>query len=117
MTIQSFRGIYRFLSNFYPCKILYMGIEYPSSEHAFQAAKTHDPLVRQRMAEMSSPAVAKRVGRIIPLRTEWKEIRLLIMEEILRIKFSNPALCRMLLSTKTHMLIEGNSWGDKFWGV
>jgi predicted NAD-dependent protein-ADP-ribosyltransferase YbiA (DUF1768 family) len=30
----------RWLSNFYPCTIEYEGITYPSSEHAYQAAKT-----------------------------------------------------------------------------
>lgn len=37
--IKSFTGKYSFLSNFYPCKVLFEGVRYPSVEHAFQAAK------------------------------------------------------------------------------
>ena len=40
--INEFQGKYRFLSNFYPCDIVYEGIQYPSTEHAYQAAKTLD---------------------------------------------------------------------------
>ena len=38
--IESFHDEYRFLSNFWPVLIDYEGIVYPTSEHAFQAAKT-----------------------------------------------------------------------------
>ena len=38
--IDSFVGEYYFLSNFYPCSIEHDGLRYPSSEHAYQAAKS-----------------------------------------------------------------------------
>lgn len=38
--IERFDGMYKFLSNFYMTPIEYEGLVYPSSEHAFQAAKT-----------------------------------------------------------------------------
>ena len=40
------------------------------------------------------------------------------MEEIVRAKFGqNPVLADKLLATGDTLLIEGNTWGDKFWGV
>lgn len=41
--ISEFKGESRFLSNFFAVPIMYEGVEYPSVEHAFQAAKSLDP--------------------------------------------------------------------------
>ena len=38
-TINSFRGDYFFLSNFYECPVTYQDITYPNNETAFQAQK------------------------------------------------------------------------------
>jgi hypothetical protein len=32
-------------------------------------------------------------------------------------KFSNPGLKSKLLETQDSILVEGNIWGDTFWGV
>jgi len=37
--IDSFKGDFRFLSNFYPVNVDYEGIMYPTVEHAYVAAK------------------------------------------------------------------------------
>ena len=37
---KGFSGEYEFLSNFYPCRIVYNGITYPSVEHAYQDRKS-----------------------------------------------------------------------------
>lgn len=39
------------------------------------------------------------------------------MEQILRVKFSDPTLRKLLLDTGNAKLIEGNTWNDTFWGV
>ena len=40
------------------------------------------------------------------------------MTGIVRDKFTrNPELKRLLLATGDAVLIEGNTWGDRFWGV
>ncbi len=41
-TITDFEGEYYFLSNFYESPVIYDGVQYGSSEAAFQAAKTFD---------------------------------------------------------------------------
>ena len=37
--IDRFDEQYAFLSNFYPCDILYKGVTFPALENAYQAAK------------------------------------------------------------------------------
>lgn len=46
--INKFRGANRFLSNFYETSVEWEGLIYPSSEAAFQAAKTLDQEDRKR---------------------------------------------------------------------
>lgn len=115
--INDFRGQYRFLSNFYPCEILYNGQTYPSSEHAYQAAKFFDLETQTIIRETETAGRAKILGRSPGKRKDWDTIRISIMNEILNIKFSNPVLAKMLLATGDAELIEGNTWRDKFWGV
>lgn len=115
--ITKFTGQYKFLSNFFACEVEYEGIAYPSSEHAFQAAKTLDRNERIKIARASSPGMAKTLGRHVSLRRDWEETKDSIMEEILRIKFSNPELKDKLLKTGDSSLVEGNTWGDIYWGV
>ena len=40
--IDSFRGDHYFLSNFYPAATPYNGHRFPTSEHAYMAARTTD---------------------------------------------------------------------------
>ena len=39
------------------------------------------------------------------------------MRDCLRLKFEIPELREALLNTDNAKLIEGNWWGDKFWGI
>ena len=116
--ITEFRGEYRFLSNFYPSEIDYDGYTWPTVEHAFQAAKAKkdSPLFHKiRLAE--TPGAAKGWGRQAELPLNWYDIRINIMSELLRLKFANPVLAAKLERTGDAELIEGNTWGDMFWGV
>jgi len=115
--ISRFEGEFEFLSNFYPVEVLFDGFTYPSTEHAFQAAKTLVPGERQLIRSMASPGKAKKIGRTIALRPGWDSLRLKIMEDLVRQKFSRPELAEKLLATGDQELIEGNWWNDFFWGV
>ena len=116
--ISSFDGPNAFLSNFHTCGVEYEGILYPSAEHAYQAAKSLDPQVREQVAKASSPGVAKQVGRHIALRSDWDRLKDGIMLDILRIKFARGTfLARQLIETQGAALVEGNWWGDTYWGV
>lgn len=115
--ISSFSGKYRFLSNFWAVPITYEGRVYRSVEHAYQAAKTIDPEVKDKIVIAFLPAQAKRLGRKAILRPGWETKKLAIMEELLRLKFQHPGLREALLATEGEELIEGNTWGDCFWGA
>lgn len=116
-TINKFDGQWRFLSNFSPSIIKYEGIEYPTIEHAFQAAKTLDVSLRQRIAEFKTPGESKRLGRQLKLRSDWEQVKDGIMLELVRLKFAIPELRDKLLLTGDAILIEGNTWNDTYWGV
>ena len=90
--IEEFTGEYRWLSNFYPYKITMDGEEYASVEHAFVAAKTLDPDLRKTIRAITDPGTCKKFGRTITLRPGWNDIRLSVMEELVRRKFS-PDSC------------------------
>jgi hypothetical protein len=52
------------------------------------------------------------------LRADWEDIRLEVMLNLLRQKFAPGSELRTKLETTTpHELVEGNTWGDTFWGV
>lgn len=119
--IDSFSGEYRFLSNFYrlPQPIEWEGLLYPTTEHAYQAAKALDMRKRLEIRDAATPSEAKRMGRpgALLLRPEWDNMRVFVMDSLLWLKFSHPILRRWLLETGDAELVEGNTWGDTFWGV
>lgn len=117
--ISTFKtGDFQFLCNFYPCKVIYNGIEYPSSEHAFQAAKAVLKTDKVVISKLSTPLEAKRYGRKIKIIENWDNIRVQIMESVVRQKFiQHPELATKLKATGNRELIEGNWWNDTFWGV
>ena len=114
--IESFDGEWRWLSNFWPVKIVMYGIEYNSVENAYQASKELNPEMRLKYKNIS-PGKSKRLGRNAQLRPDWNERKLEFMEELLRRKFAHPELRSKLLMTGDAQIIEGNAWHDTFWGV
>jgi ribA/ribD-fused uncharacterized protein len=86
-------------------------------EHAYQAAKTLDRVARLEIANLETPGQAKRKGRNVTLRADWEEIKLDVMRACIAQKFSREPLRSQLLATGDTPLVEGNHWGDTFWGV
>jgi ribA/ribD-fused uncharacterized protein len=117
-TIGPFRGTWAFLSNFYPAPVMFEGDVYPTVEHAYQAAKTTNHALRQRIRQCVTPGHAKAAGRQLPLQPDWEQVKLAVMEALIREKFMrHPELAKQLRTTSPHTLVELNSWGDRFWGV
>lgn len=117
MAITSFKKKdTQFLSNFYPCMIEFEGQFYPSAEHAFQAAKSLDVEERKKYEVIRSASEAKKCGKSENLRPDWETVKIKIMKDILKSKFSRNDLKTQLLSTGDEELIEGNNHGDRFWG-
>ena len=126
--IDKFEGKYRFLSNFYPCKIEHQGITYPSVEHYYVAMKVTDEQLingryytpndfREMISKVKEAAMVKKIGSKVKLRPEWDNKKLEIMNWGVREKFKDETLKDLLLSTGTQELVEGNFWKDTFWGV
>lgn len=117
--IDSFKGAGNsFLSNFYLCEVEYKGVIYPSSEHAYQAAKMKNIEDRNKVANAETPAKAKKLAKNLPMADRFENQKIGIMREIVFNKFNqNHELSAMLLATENKRLIEGNPWGDTFWGV
>ncbi|MFM7184457.1 MAG: NADAR family protein [Planctomycetota bacterium] len=121
--ITQFRNQYAFLSNFFPSPVVWEGIEYPTVEHAFQAAKTLRPEIRRAIAATPTPSKAKRAGgpRGIVVdfdQAAWDRKKIDVMQTLVRLKFrQNPELASRLLATGSRRLQEGNTWNDVFWGV
>lgn len=115
--ITSFQGEYRWLSNFWLVDVKLDGYVYPSVEHAYVAAKTLDKDARLQIWKTEKPGQVKRFGRTLVLRADWDQVKLPTMEWLLRQKFQNDYLRFQLAATRGIELIEGNTWGDTFWGV
>lgn len=131
--INSFSGEYRFLSNFYPIihgseefrvtpvirdstnSIEYNKTFFETVEAAYQAAKR--PELCSVFAQLS-PKDAKLLGRHVNMSPGFEFIKLELMEDLVRQKFTKSEyLKQKLLDTGTQELVEGNNWGDRFWGV
>lgn len=116
-TIDRFTGSNRFLSNFWSVAIAFEGQTYRTVEHAYQAAKTHDEDERRRIRNEPDATGAKRRGKNVDLRLDWDLVKIDVMRELLRQKFGTEPLRSRLLRTGRAKLVEGNWWGDQFWGV
>jgi hypothetical protein len=139
----TFRGPLEFCSNFYwPCPIIVDGKRfvsllqayqaakvtepevYDSVEHAYQAFKFLDPKLREKFRgkgkDALTPAEAKRLARTLKAqglqRKDWEQVNLAVMEDLVRQKFQEPKLRKLLLATDPKTLVEGNYWHDNFWG-
>ena len=113
--ITSFKGENFFLSNFYLAPVFYQGIRFENNEAAFQAAKCPE-----RMQEFCglSPQKAKHLGCRVGLRPDWEDVKFDVMYHVCKAKFlQNPDLAQKLIETGDAELVEGNTWGDKIWGV
>jgi ribA/ribD-fused uncharacterized protein len=117
--IRRFDGEHAFLSNFHPSPIMTpTGLAFPTAEHLYQALKTNDLAWFERIRLASTPGMAKHFGRAAPRVNGWDEMKVRVMRGVLRAKFTqNVDLLQKLLATGDAGLIEGNTWGDRFWGV
>ena len=120
--INTFKGTHGFLSNFSPSLIRYEGLMYPTVEHAYQATKAQNFSEKVEICGAATPVDAKRMGKEVLMTPQdiinWNKKKLTVMEELLRLKFlEGSVLGRLLVDTGSHELVEGNWWGDTFWGV
>lgn len=118
--ITSFTYEYAFLSNFYTLlqHIPYEGMLFCSVEHAYQAAKTPDFNMRRKIQTAQTSGQAKKLGRLVEIYPHWNTMKDGVMMQLLYAKFPKDAiLTTKLRNTYPDPLVEGNTWGDKYWGA
>jgi len=118
-SITGFAGRWEALSNWFPATVVHGGKQYPSVEHAFQAAKASAELERaEEIRKAPTPKEAHALGQTVALPPGWERQRRQLMETLLRDKFRRDATLReRLLRTESKNLIASNGWGEAFWGV
>ena len=111
--------VWEVFSNFYRATVELDGVTYRSVEHAYVAAKTPDPHVRETVRGLEHAWQAKRYGKHrIKIRSDWNDVKIGIMRDLVRQKFTRwVGPKRILMSTTGIYLREGNTYGDKFWGA
>lgn len=115
--IKEFQGEYQWLSNFMPCEIEYEGIEYRSVEHAYMSAKSDDPAWKLICQNTESPGHVKRQSRKVKLREDWEHVKKSVMLFCLEQKYNQEPYKSKLIATGDEYIQEGNTWGDKYWGI
>lgn len=109
--IAKFAGPHRFLSNFFTEP------DGTCVEREFQQSKCADPADKKRFMGLT-PGQCKRLGRKVKLRADWEDCKEFVMYQLVRTKFQDHAALRlMLLGTLDQEIVEGNDWGDTYWGV
>lgn len=120
-TIKGFFGEYRWLSNFGNATVTLDGVEYPSVERAYQAAKW-PPEQRAYFASctnLESIAYNREHPPTGYASDEWDAVKADIMAGLLVQKFDpelNPENHARLVATGERYIEETNWWGDTFWG-
>lgn len=115
--VDSFSGEYRWLSNFWPVSVNYDGYVFKTVEHAYQALKCKYYNEFLEVKNCDTPGQAKRLARQKIMRDDWEQIKTQVMFHLLQQKFSNPEMWALLVATGNQPIVEGNEWGDTFWGV
>jgi len=105
-------------SNFSPHPIRLGGKTWPTTEHYFQAQKFEDEKHRDEIRNANSPMIAARLGRDRKkkLRRDWESVKVGIMTDAVRAKFTqHEDIRKVLLDTGDAKLVE-HTENDSYWG-
>lgn len=107
------------LTNFFPCMLVVDGVEYPTAEHYFLAARffVSAPYVAESIRKC---ALLSRAYDLVQLNKkdespDWEKDRDLAMAKVLRSKFSQSYLKQVLLATGD-MRLALHTNDDPYWG-
>lgn len=116
-----FKGKYAFLSNMAYAPFEMKGHWFLTAEHAFHFWKCKYAEDAKRFEAgnpdcIQNPYDARREGRKVEMRDNWKDIRVRVMTAIVRAKFEQNEYLMEKLKATPGALCEYNEWGDAFWG-
>ena len=114
----STRDEYGCFSNFSRHPVFLKGKRWPTTEHYFQAQKfagtRHEDEVRQCKTAREAANLGR--SRRLPLRRDWESVKLTVMREAVRAKFTqHPELTAVLLGIAYVVLVEHTA-NDDYWG-
>jgi hypothetical protein len=117
--IEQFKREHAFLSNFFLTPVTHKGLTFPSAEHAYQASKCADASeVPQFLNPHMTARQAKKCGKTVKPVPNLDARLVSLMRDVIASKFSQGSgMAQLLLDTDDAILIEGNWWGDTYWGV
>jgi ribA/ribD-fused uncharacterized protein len=115
--INNFRGYHAWLSNMYNCDIEFMNHKFKSVENAYMFAKNPNNEEWLNKCLSMSPGDVKKASKLISIREDWDSVKLSIMYELLKQKFTQEPFRTNLIETRNENIVEGNRWNDTFWGV
>jgi N-glycosidase YbiA len=120
-TVYWFSHAFDPLNNWSAHMVKIWGQNFPTVEHAFHYRKFSDtvPEIAMEIVESPSPYMALRIARDHKdrRRTDWSDVKVGIMTEIVRVKVVQNEDARVcLLATGDKKLVE-NSPVDCFWGT
>lgn len=114
---------YGVFSNLYRRTILFEGIEYPTSEHAYQAGKARKDSVREWLMAAPSPSLLAMAAHglyVWDVAPNWSKNKFDRMRRVLHAKFTqHEDLKELLLSTGNARLVEKASVDNsvnRLWG-
>jgi len=114
---------YGAFSNLYRRSIVFDGVEYPTSEHAYQAAKPRKESIRKWLLSAPTPALVAMAAHGLyywDVSPDWSKIKFERMKSVLMAKYTQHIdLKDLLLSTKDAILIESTKIDNpvnRLWG-
>lgn len=114
---------YGAFSNLYRRPVIFEGVVFPTSEHAYQAGKARKPAVRDWILSAPTPALAAMAAHglyIWDVAPDWAQTKFDRMRLVLRAKFDqHEDLRQLLVSTGNARLVEVgtvNNAVNRLWG-
>jgi ribA/ribD-fused uncharacterized protein len=114
---------YGVFSNLYKRSIVFEGIEYPTSEHAYQAGKPRKDVVRKWLMDAPSPSLLAMAAHGLyswDISPDWSKTKFERMKGVLVAKFTqHQDLKDLLLSTDKARLVESatvDNTVNRLWG-
>lgn len=119
MAIYFYGQWYDVFNNFSAHAVEIDGLVYPTSEHAYQAAKCTDVQGKKEIQIAKSPLQTKELSSkkyAAAKRPDWDRVKLEVMESILRAKLAQHQEVRDALIRSAQEEIAEDSPVDSFWG-
>lgn len=118
LDFYSVKNLYGEFSNFALFPIVIDGVNWPTSEHYYQAHKYNEPELIEKVRNAPTPMIAAMIGRDpkFPKREDWDTYKDIAMEIAVRAKINQyPVLQELLKSTGESFMYE-HTTNDCYWG-